>query len=67
MAKYVYLLETTEDFIKTETINDLVSKYKDYEVVKYDDLDSNEEPLEALNTLNFLVEHKLYIISHIFS
>ena len=62
MEKYVYLLETKEDFIKEENISSLIKKYPDYEVVKYDDLESNEQPLEELNTLNFLVEHKLIII-----
>ena len=64
MEKYVYLLETKEDFIKEENISSLIKKYPDYEVVKYDDLESNEQPLEELNTLNFLVEHKLIIINN---
>ena len=64
MEKYVYLLETKEDFIKEENISSLIKKYPTYEVVKFDDLETNERPLEELNTLNFLVEHKLVIINN---
>ena len=64
MDKYVYLLETKEDFVKGQVINNIISKYKDYEVIKFTDLETNESPLEELNTMNFLVEHKLVIIDN---
>ncbi len=64
MDKYVYLLETKEDFVKGQVINNIISKYKDYEVIRFTDLDTNESPLEELNTMNFLVEHKLVIIDN---
>ena len=64
MDKYVYILETKEDFVKGQVINNIISKYKEYEVIKFTDLETNESPLEELNTMNFLVEHKLVIIDN---
>lgn len=64
MDKYVYLLDTKEDFIKEENISKLIKDYPGYEVIKFDSLETNERPLEELNTLNFLVEHKLIIINN---